>query len=141
MNRYLKSFLHRGLIFGGFGPVVAGIVFLILGLCIGDAATLGGVQVFTMIVSTYLVAFVHAGSTVFNQIDEWSPVKSCSLQLLTLYLVYTVCYLVNSWIPFELAVIGIFSAIFIVAFLAIWLGVYFTVRAVSAGLNQKLRKN
>ena len=141
MNRYLKSFLHRGLIFGGFGPVVAGIVFLILGLCIGDAATLGGVQVFTITVSTYFVAFVHAGSTVFNQIDEWSPVKSCSLQLLTLYLVYTVCYLVNSWIPFELAVIGIFSAIFIVAFLAIWLGVYFTVRAVSAGLNQKLRKN
>ena len=141
MNRYLKSFLHRGLIFGGFGPVVAGIVFLILGLCIGDAATLGGVQVFTMIVSTYLVAFVHAGSTVFNQIDEWSPVKSCSLQLLTLYLVYTACYLVNSWIPFELAVIGIFSAIFIIAFLAIWLGIYFTVRAVSTGLNQKLRKN
>ena len=32
MNKYLKEFLHRGLIFGGFGPLVAGIVFLIIGL-------------------------------------------------------------------------------------------------------------
>ena len=31
MNKYLKIFLHRGLIFGGFGPIVVGIVYFILG--------------------------------------------------------------------------------------------------------------
>ena len=30
MNCYVKEFLKRGLMFGGFGPIVAGIVYLIL---------------------------------------------------------------------------------------------------------------
>jgi hypothetical protein len=30
MNRYVKSFLHRGLIFGGFGPIICGIIFFII---------------------------------------------------------------------------------------------------------------
>ena len=30
MNKYLKEFFHRGLIFGGFGPIILGIVFAIL---------------------------------------------------------------------------------------------------------------
>ena len=30
MNKTLKAFLHRGLLFAGFGPVVLGIVYAIL---------------------------------------------------------------------------------------------------------------
>ena len=28
MNKYVKEFFKRGLIFSGFGPIVAGIVYL-----------------------------------------------------------------------------------------------------------------
>ena len=30
MTKYVKQFLHRGLVFGGFGPIVAGIIYAIL---------------------------------------------------------------------------------------------------------------
>ena len=28
MNKYVREFLHRGLMFGGFGPIVFGIIIL-----------------------------------------------------------------------------------------------------------------
>ena len=32
MNKYVKTYLHRGLLFGGLGPIVAGIVLGIIQL-------------------------------------------------------------------------------------------------------------
>ena len=39
MNKYVKSYFQRGLVFGGFGPIIAGIVFLILNFAIDDFGT------------------------------------------------------------------------------------------------------
>ena len=75
MNRYLKNFLHRGLIFAGFGPVVAGIVFLILQLS-GVNVTLSGANIFSTVISTYIIAFLHAGSSLFHEIESFSPAKA-----------------------------------------------------------------
>ena len=36
MNKYLKEFLLRGLMFSGFGPIICGIVFLILNYTVKD---------------------------------------------------------------------------------------------------------
>ncbi len=41
MNKYLKEFLHRGLMFSGFGPVISGIVYLILNYTIDDFSVSG----------------------------------------------------------------------------------------------------
>ena len=106
MNKYVRSFLHRGLMFGGFGPVVTGIVFLIISYF--TEVTLSGSEVFTAIISTYLLAFVHAGASVFNQIDHWPIAKSLLCHLGSLYIVYSLCYLINNWIPFEIKVFLIF---------------------------------
>lgn len=138
MNKNLKEFLHRGLMFAGFGPVIAGIVFLILDYTVKDFS-LSGTQVLVAIASTYLLAFVHAGSSVFHQIESWSASKSLLCQLSLLYVAYTICYLVNSWIPFEVTVILIYTAIFVVAYLAIWLTVYLCVKAASRRLNAQLK--
>jgi len=138
MNKYLKEFFHRGLMFGGFGPIIAAIVFLILGLTLEDFS-LGGSEVFLSIVSTYLLAFVQAGATVFNQIEHWSLAKSLLFHFLTIYLAYSLCYIVNSWIPFEPMVILIFTVIFIVAYFIIWFTVYFSTKAIEKRLNKKLR--
>ena len=40
-NSYVKSFLHRGLIFGGFGPIVTGIISLALSLVLDDISVSG----------------------------------------------------------------------------------------------------
>ena len=87
MNKYLKEFLHRGLVFSGFGPIALGIIYFILSKTI-DNFTLSGVEVFAGIVSTYLLAFVQAGVTVFNQIEHWPVPKSVLCHFASLFIVY-----------------------------------------------------
>ena len=137
MNTYLKSFLHRGLVFGGFGPIVCAIVFFIISLTVEDFSLDGG-TILLAVVSTYLLAFIQAGVSVFNQIEEWPLAKSLLLHFLTLFVSYSACYLVNSWIPFEPMVIAIFAAVFVLTYLVIWLTVYAIVRATGKALNEKL---
>lgn len=137
MNVYVKNFLHRGLMFGGFGPIVAGIVYLVLSMTLSDFSLSGG-EVFTAIVSTYVLAFLQAGTSVFNQIEEWPVPKSLLFHFLTLYVAYSACYLVNTWIPFEPMVLLIFSLIFLVSYLIIWLTVYLAVKATGRRLNKQL---
>lgn len=138
MNKYLKSFLHRGLIFGGFGPIICGIVFLVLTLFQKDFA-LKGSEVFLAIISTYILAFIHAGASVFNQIEEWSTAKSLFLHLAILYVTYVSCYLANSWIPFDYTVILIFTAIFAVTYFIVWAIVMISIKATSKKYNKSLK--
>ena len=138
MNIYLKRFLQRGIAFGGFGPIILGIVFFILSLTINDFS-LGGREVFLAIVSTYILAFVQAGASVFNQIDEWPIAKCTAVHFLTLYVVYVGCYLLNSWIPFDINVVLIFTAIFAAAYLVVWLTVVISIKATSKKLNGKIQ--
>ena len=139
MNKYLKEFLHRGLMFGGLGPIIAGIVFSILGATIKDFH-IDGWQILLAIISTYLLAFVQAGASVFNQIEHWSLPKSLALHFITIYLAYSVTYIVNSWIPFEPMVLVIFTAIFAAVYFIIWISIYFAIRATEKRLNKKCKK-
>lgn len=138
MNINLKKFLHRGLIFGGFGPIVCGIVFLFISLTSAELS-LNGKEVFLAIISTYILAFVHAGATVFNQIEEWSVPKSLLAHFSSLYIVYVLCYILNSWIPFDPKVILVFTGIFVSLYFFIWTTVYICVKAASKKLNSKLK--
>ncbi len=137
MNKYVKEFLHRGLMFAGFGPIVVGIIFAILQYTV-EGFSLSGTQVLLAVVSTYLLAFVQAGVSVFNQIEHWSTVKSMLCHFGSLYAAYSVCYIANSWIPFEPMVLVIFTAIFAVVFFVVWTIVYLSVRAASKKFNKTL---
>ena len=138
MNKYVKAFLHRGLIFGGFGPVILGIVFGILGATLEDFS-LSGTEVLLGVASTYILAFVHAGASVFNQIESWPIAKSMLFHFLSLYVAYLVCYVANSWIPFEITVILIFTAIFVATYFLIWGIVVLAVKATEKKLNRNLK--
>ncbi len=138
MKKHLKSFLLRGLIFAGFGPIIAGIVFLIHGNIIKDFA-LTGYQMFMAIISTYFLAFVQAGASVFNQIEEWPITKSLFCHFASIYTAYIVCYLINTWIPFEPMAVLIFTVIFVVCYFVIWLTVYLSVKVTTKKLNSKLQ--
>jgi len=138
MNKYFKEFLHRGMMFGGFGPIILGIVFMILSKAF-DGFSLGGAEVLLGIVSTYLLAFVQAGASVFNQIDHWPITKSLFCHFGMLYAAYSLCYIINSWIPFEWGVIAIFTAIFVAAYFIIWFTVYFIVKSTGKKLNSTLK--
>ena len=138
MNKYVKEFLHIGLIFGGFGPVVVGIVYAILWATLPDI-TITGAQMCVAIISSYLLAFVHAGASVFNRIETWSVPKSLFWHLLTLYIAYVTCYLVNTWIPFNALVILIFTGIFVVTYFVVWLTVFLCVKSAQKKMNARLK--
>ncbi|MBQ4509628.1 MAG: DUF3021 domain-containing protein [Clostridia bacterium] len=137
MKKYLKQFLLRGMLFGGFGPIIMGIIYLILSYTRNDFSV-SGVEVFTAIISTYILAFIHAGASVFNQIENWGISKSLLCHLATLYFVYVLCYVINSWIPFEWTVILIFSLIFLAVYFVVWFTVYFCIKATSKKFNKSL---
>ena len=137
MNKYVKEFLHRGLIFGGFGPIIMAIIYLVLSYSIKDFSV-GGIENFTAVLSTYILAFVHAGSSVFNQIEHWGVMKGLLCQLVSLYIAYIGCYLINSWIAFEISVVAIFTAIFVVGYLAIWGIVYLCIKGKAKKMSEKL---
>lgn len=137
MNKYIKEFFRRGLMFGGFGPLVAGIIYFVVSKT-SPSFFLNGTEVFSAILSTYILAFLQAGATVFNQIEKWSLMKSLLCHLSTLFVAYTSCYLLNSWIPFDYRVILIFIGIFVAVYFTVWSIVYFSIKATSRKLNMKL---
>lgn len=137
MNKYLKQFLHRGLIFGGFGPIILAIIYFILSKTVNDFSLTAG-QLLLGTVSIYILAFVQAGATVFNQIEDWPITKSLLFHFGSLYAAYVLCYLVNSWIPFEPMVILFFTLIFIAIFFTVWLTVFLSVKAFSKKANERL---
>ena len=138
MKKYVKEFLHRGLMFGGFGPIILGVIYAILEKFIEDFS-LNGVQLLIAIVSVYLLAFLQAGASVFNRIESWSLPKSLFFHLLTLYAAYLACYIVNSWLPFDAMNIVWFTVIFLVIYAVVWLTVYFSIKATSKKLNKSLK--
>ena len=137
MNIYVKRFLQRGMAFGGFGPIIAGIIYVVIDASI-DNLVLTGVEVCIAIISTYALAFIQAGASVFNQIEHWSVPKSTLFHFGAIYIAYVGCYLINTWIPFEPLVIAIFTGIFAVSYLIIWSIVVITIKLTSKKLNKKL---
>ena len=119
MNIYVKEFIKRGLMFSGLGPVTAALIISIISQ-FEEFSALSGMQVLIMVASTYILAFTQAGATVFNQIEHWSLPKSLACHFASLYAVYVLCYLVNTWIPFSINVILTFTIIFAASFFTIW---------------------
>ena len=124
--------------FSGFGPIVFGIIVLCISY-FDSVAVHSARNIFMGIVTTYTIAFVQAGVTVFNQIEHWSVPKSMLCHFGLLYVVYSLSYIANSWIPFKAEVLVTFTVIFAVVFFVIWGIVYLCVRSTSKKINEKLR--
>ncbi len=125
--------------FSGFGPIILGVIYFVLQYSMRDFLLDGG-QVFTAIISTYLLAFIQAGASVLNQIDTRFPLLMTGAHLSVLYASTLGAYLVNSWIPFRIEALGIFTAVFVIGYAAIWLTVYISIKTVSKKMNGKLVK-
>ena len=139
INKYVKSFFLRATVFGGFGPIILGIVYFVIS-CFEDL-TLSANEVFLGIISTYILAFLHAGASVFNQIEEWPLAKSLLFHFLSLYVAYSVCYLVNSWIEFNIIAFICFTLVFVLVYFAVWLTVVICVKLATKKINQNINES
>ena len=137
MNKYFKNFIYRGLEFGGLCPIVFVIICLIHEN-ISDEFYISGKEIFWAIISIYALAFVQAGASVFNQIEEWSLLKCTTFHFLTLYLAYMICYIFNRFLPFKAEILILFTIIFVIVYFAVWTVVVVSIKCVSKKMNKRL---
>ena len=122
----------------GFGPIVYGIVMVILHLCNVDTSS-NGLVIFKGIISTAMMAFVIAGTSVIWKQEEIQISKKISIHFLVLYLLHLLVYLLNDWIEKDLNVIGIFTLVFVLGYILTWLIIYLVEKNRAKKLNEYIK--
>lgn len=139
MKQFAIEFSKRGLFAASGGPVILAIVYGILGAT--DTVTaLSPNEVCFGILSVTVMAFIAAGITAVYQMERLPLMSAILLHAGVLYLDYLIMYLLNSWIPRNLAAIGIFTSSFILGFVIIWVCIYLSTKAKTDRINAKLQK-
>lgn len=137
MNRFVKEFLRRGMLFAWGGPAVVAIVWLILGKT-GQLEALRTGEAVLGVLSSTVLAFVAAGITAVYQLEQLPKPMAGLIHLAVLYADYLTVYLLNGWI--ESRVIAAFTLVFAAGFLSIWAAVYLTVSRSVKKMNRFVGK-
>lgn len=137
-NRIIK-FCHRGLVFSGFGPLIYGIVMLILFLSHVDTNS-DGVMIFKGILSTYLLGFIASGSSIIWDEERLGVGFAVLIHGTTLYISYLAMYIINGWIPQGGFSILMFSIVFIASYIIIWLIILIIEKNRAKKFNMQLNK-
>ena len=123
MKRFLSDFLLRGLVATGFGPIVMAIVFIFL----QKYAAVESITVNQMcvgIISLSLLAFIAGGMNSIYKLERLPLMAAILIHGLVLYICYLATYLVNDWLDIGTTPILIFTGIFIVGYIVIWVVLY-----------------
>ncbi|MGM9604919.1 MAG: DUF3021 domain-containing protein [Faecousia sp.] len=138
MNRYVREFLKRGMLFAWGGPAVVAFVWLCLERA-GELTALTVSEVVLGVFSSIVLAFVAAGITVVHQIEQLPKPIAGLIHLAVLYADYLAVYLLNGWIRPE--VVAVFTAVFVAGFVLIWAVVYLAVSRNVAKMNRLVEEN
>ena len=138
MKKVIKDFILRGLVSCGFGPMVLAVLYLILrGHGVIDVLSVD--QVSTGIFSLTVLAFVAGGMNVIYQIEQLPLMAAISIHGGVLYLSYLATYLLNGWLEVGRIPILIFSGIFLLGYLVIWVVIYSVMKRNTDKINQILK--
>ena len=139
MKKFILDFLRRGLLACGIGPIVLAIVYMVLQHT-AAVETLSVNQVCIGIFSITALAFIAGGMNALYQIERLPLMMAILIHGIVLYISYLLTYLVNDWLNFGAAPIIIFSAIFVVGYIIIWVIIYSIIKKNTANINEKLKK-
>ena len=139
MKRYMTEFLRRGTAACGLGPLVLAVIYLILRQR-NALDTIPVEQVCLGIFSLTALAFLAGGMNVVYQIERLPLTVAILLHGLVLYCGYLATYLFNGWIRWGSGPVLVFSAIFLLGYLAVWTVICCTTRRKTARLNAALQK-
>ena len=139
MRKTALEVVRRGLVAGGFGPVILALLYIILEHS-GEIVSLTASQVCIGIFSLYALAFIAGGMNVIYQIERLPLMAAISIHGGVLYIGYLITYLVNGWLELGKTPIMVFTAIFIAGYLAIWAVIYHITRRNTRRLNEMLKQ-
>ena len=139
MKSFMSDFVRRGLVACGLGPVVLAVVYLILHRC-GVVDSLSVDEMCTGIFSLAALAFVAGGLNALYRIERMPLMAAVTVHGGALYLGYLATYLLNGWLSLSKTPVLVFSAIFVVGYLAVWAVIYASVRIRTKKVNQVLKQ-
>lgn len=138
MKSFVLDFLRRGVCAMGFGPIVLAVLYFILQSA-GVVDTLSGTEVGIGILSLSLLALFAGGLNALYQIERLPLMLAVFIHGAVLYVCYLATYLVNSWLVWDITHLVVFSAIFVVGYVVIWIVVCLIMKRNTKRLNQALR--
>ena len=139
MKKTLSAFFLRGLVASGVGPVILAVVYLILRR-VAAVETLTVEQVCVGIFSLSVLAFLAGGMNVIYQIERLPLMVAILIHGGVLYVSYLLTYLVNGWLAWGAGPILVFSAVFVLGYLAIWAVIYSVTKRRTNQLNAILEE-
>ncbi len=139
MKRFVLDFFRRGLMACGFGPLVLAVVYGILQRC-GVVETLTVHQVCVGILSLAVLAFVAGGMNAIYPIERLPLMVAILIHGAVLYLSYLGTYLLNGWLVWGALPVLIFTGIFAVGYLVIWVVIYCVIKRNTEKINAALRQ-
>jgi hypothetical protein len=139
MKKIVLEFIRRGLIASSFGPIVLAILYSILQ---NQAAveTLTVKEVCLGIFSLSALAFIVGGMNVIYQIERIPLMVAILIQGVVLYISYLGTYLLNDWLEWGTIPILVFSGIFVVGYVVIWVIIYSIIKKRTERLNMILKQ-
>ena len=143
MKGHIREFLCRGLAAWGFGPIILAALYLILHSQ-GLVDTLTVTQVCTGIFSLSCLAFIAGGMNFIYQVERLALMPAILIHGSVLYASYLATYLLNGWLDWGILPILVFSGIFAVGYLTIWVVIYTVIKhntdQVNRALKQRIQK-
>ncbi len=139
MKRFISEFFRRGLIASGFGPIILAIVYLIFQQTV-SVETLTVNQVCIGIFSITALAFIAGGMNAVYQIEQFPLMVAILIHGVVLYVSYLATYLLNDWLEWGVTPILVFTGIFVVGYLVVWVIIYSIIKRNTKNLNEMLKK-
>ena len=106
----------------------------------GTIVTLSVNSVCKGIFSLLGLAFIAGGINVIYQIEKLPLMLAILIHGCVLYLTYLVMYLINDWLAFGVISVLLFTGIFIVGFVLIWVFIYFFTKRSIKVVNEEMSK-
>ena len=139
MKKFLLDFCRRGLMACGLGPMVLAVLYLILGQH-GALEALTVSRVCVGVFTLTALAFIAGGMNAIYQIERLPLMVAILIHGTVLYLSYLATYLLNGWLEWGTAPIMVFTGIFVLGYLVIWVVIYTVIRRNTAKLNAALQQ-
>ena len=139
MKKFILDFIRRGLTACGFGPLVLAVLYWILWKQ-GLVEVLTVEQVCLGIFSITALAFIAGGLNAIHQVERLPLMVSILIHGGVLYIGYLLTYLVNDWLEWGPTPVLVFTGIFVLGYLAIWVVIYFIIKRNTDRINEVLKK-
>ncbi len=139
MKKVALGFLRRGVMSCGVGPIILAVLYLILHHN-GVVENVSVKELCVGIFSLSALAFIAGGMNALYQLERLPLMAAILIHGSVLYVSYLVTYLVNGWLEWGRVPVLVFTGIFVVGYLVIWVVIYFVIKRKTKNLNKMLKE-